>query len=170
MFYPLENTCDQMGMLDVPYGEGKSLMKGAVYKYRCNPGASMEGHDTVACTGLEWNGSVPHCNVVPSQPSLELIVKGNAVSDVRERDWVLVSCQGRGGHPLPEIGLMLDGKPFATKDFREWSNSFTFIASAAHNGKKIECTAANKVGTVSSVTELNVLSEYSKYSMTSIAI
>jgi len=153
-----KNTCNKTGMLDVPYGQGKALMHGAVYKYRCNPGAEMEGEDTVACTGLEWNGSLPHCNVVPSQPSLELIVKGNVVSQVRERDWVLVTCQGRGGNPLPEIGLMLDGKTHATKDFREWSNSFTFIASASDNGKKIECTAANKVGSVSSVTELNVLS------------
>jgi len=27
-----KNTCDQTGMLDVPYGQGKSLMRGAVYK------------------------------------------------------------------------------------------------------------------------------------------
>ena len=27
-----ENTCDQTGMLDIPYGQGKSLMRGAVYK------------------------------------------------------------------------------------------------------------------------------------------
>ena len=26
------NTCDQTGMLDIPYGQGKSLMHGAVYK------------------------------------------------------------------------------------------------------------------------------------------
>ena len=155
----LENTCDKTAMLDVPYGQGKSLMHGAVFKYRCNPGAEMEGGDTVACTGQEWTGSVPQCNVMPSQPSLELIVRGNVVSQVRHNDWVLVSCQGRGGHPPPEIGLRFDGKPFATKDFRVWRNTFTFIAKSSDHGKKIECTATNKVGSANSVSELNVLSE-----------
>ena len=28
----LEASCDQTGMLDIPYGEGKALLKGAVYK------------------------------------------------------------------------------------------------------------------------------------------
>ena len=28
----LEATCDQTGMLDIPYGEGRALLKGAVYK------------------------------------------------------------------------------------------------------------------------------------------
>jgi len=153
-----KNTCDKSAMLEVPYGQGKSLMHGAVFKYRCNPGAQMEGGDTVACTGLEWTGSVPQCNLMPSQPSLELIVRGNVVSQVRHNDWVLVSCQGRGGHPPPEIGLRFDGKPFATKDFRVWRNTFTFIAKSSDNGKKIECTAANKVGNASSVSELIVLS------------
>ena len=32
-YHTSENTCDQTGMLDVPYGQGKSLMHGAVYKY-----------------------------------------------------------------------------------------------------------------------------------------
>ena len=27
-----EATCDQTGMLDIPYGEGRALLKGAVYK------------------------------------------------------------------------------------------------------------------------------------------
>ena len=145
-------------MLDVPYGQGKSLMHGAVYKYRCNPGAEMEGEDTVACTGKEWNGSVPSCNLSPSQPSLQLEVKGNVVSQVREGDWVLVTCQARGGHPIPQIGLFFDGK--AIKDFKEWKNIFAFDASAAHNGKKVECRAVNKVGSANSVAELKVLSEY----------
>ena len=64
-----------------------------------------------------------------------------------------------GGHPPPEIGLRFDGKPFATKDFRVWRNTFTFIAKSEDNGKKIECTATNKVGSANSVSELNVLSE-----------
>ena len=28
----LEATCDETGMLDIPYGEGRSMMGGAVYK------------------------------------------------------------------------------------------------------------------------------------------
>ena len=31
-------------------------------RYRCNQEAEMEGRDTVACTGTQWNGSVPSCN------------------------------------------------------------------------------------------------------------
>merc|ERR1711936_525891 len=92
-----KNTCPQDGMLDVPYGQGKSLMHGAVYKYRCNPGAQLEGHDTVACTGRFWNGSMPTCNVEPSPPKLELLVAGSPVEDVKVGDWVVVSCQARGG-------------------------------------------------------------------------
>ena len=42
---------------------------------------------------------------------------------------------------------------FATKDFRVWRNTFTFIAKSEDNGKKIECTATNKVGSANSVSE-----------------
>ena len=48
-------------MLEVPYGEGRALMGGAVYRYRCTAG-EMEGSDTVVCTGAQWNTSRPHCN------------------------------------------------------------------------------------------------------------
>ena len=48
-------------MLELPYGEGRALMGGAVYRYRCTAG-EMEGSDTVVCTGAQWNTSRPHCN------------------------------------------------------------------------------------------------------------
>ena len=28
-----EASCDETGMLDIPYGEGRAMMGGAVYKY-----------------------------------------------------------------------------------------------------------------------------------------
>merc|ERR1711970_1089688 len=122
-------TCDETGLLDIPYGEGRSMMGGAVYKYRCNTGVEMEGSDTLVCDGDNWNGTVPHCNVAPDQPQLEVIVSGNAVTNVKPGDWVLVTCQAKGGHPLPDIGLTLDGVPAGSKDFRNYRNSFTFTAS-----------------------------------------
>ena len=61
MIFP-EATCDETGMLDIPYGEGRSLLRGAVYKYRCNTGVEMEGSNTLVCDGDSWNGTVPHCN------------------------------------------------------------------------------------------------------------
>jgi len=141
-----KNTCDQTGMLDIPYGQGKSLMRGAVYKYRCNKGTEMEGRDTLACTGLHWNGSLPSCNVAPSPPKMEFLVSGQPVEEVKAGDWVLVSCQARGGNPVPDIGLMLDNKPHTSKDFRQFKNTFTFLASEDMDNKNIQCTASNKMG------------------------
>ena len=125
----------------------------------------MEGSNTLVCTGDTWNGTVPHCNgkphieehllsssiiiftlVKPTEPNLELIVSGNVVSEVNVGDWVLVSCYGRGGHPTPDIGIIMAGRPSASKDFRNARNSFTFTASEEDDGKTISCTAVNKVG------------------------
>jgi len=149
-------SCEETGMLDIPYGEGRAMMGGAVYKYRCNHGVEMEGSSTLVCDGERWNGTVPHCNVLPDEPELELIVSGNAVTAVKPGDWVLVTCQAGGGHPVPDIGLTLDGLPAGSKDFRNYRNSFTFTATEEDNGKKIICTAMNKVGSSSASTELDV--------------
>ena len=62
LFVSLEASCDETGMLDIPYGEGRAMMGGAVYKYRCNHGVEMEGSNTLVCDGERWNGTVPHCN------------------------------------------------------------------------------------------------------------
>merc|ERR1719154_420984 len=61
-------TCDETGMLDIPYGEGRAMMGGAVYKYRCELGVEMEGSNTLVCNGDTWNGTVPDCNVQPDEP------------------------------------------------------------------------------------------------------
>jgi len=150
-------SCDETGMLDIPYGEGRAMLRGAVYKYRCNHGVEMEGSNTLVCDGERWNGTVPDCNVLPDEPELELIVSGSAVTAVKPGDWVLVTCQAGGGHPVPDIGLTLDGLPAGSKDFRNYRNSFTFTATEEDDGKKIICTAMNKVGSSSASTILHVL-------------
>eukprot|EP00092_Neocalanus_flemingeri_P036076 GFUD01039280.1.p1 GENE.GFUD01039280.1~~GFUD01039280.1.p1 ORF type:complete len:715 (+),score=216.36 GFUD01039280.1:47-2146(+) len=149
-------TCDVTGMLDIPYGEGRAMMGGAVYKYRCNLGGEMEGSNTLVCDGKNWNGTVPDCNVGPSEPELQVIVSGNVVTNVKPGDWVLVTCQAKGGNPLPDIGLTLDGVPAGSKDFRNFKNSFTFTASEKDDGKRIVCTAVNKIGTSAASTILQV--------------
>merc|ERR1711892_33890 len=149
-------SCDEIGMLDIPYGEGRALLRGAVYKYRCNHGVEMEGSNTLVCDGERWNGTVPDCNVLPDEPELELIVSGNVVTAVKPGDWVLVTCQAGGGHPVPDIGLTLDGLPAGSKDFRNYRNSFTFTATEEDDGKIVLCTAMNKVGTSTASTMLHV--------------
>jgi len=149
-------SCDQTGMLDIPYGEGRALLRGAVYKYRCNQGVEMEGSDILVCDGERWNGTVPHCNVKPSDPLLEVTVSGNVVTAVKPGDWVLVTCQASGGHPVADIGLTVDGVSAGSKDFRNLRNSFTFTATEEDDGKTIVCTALNKIGTEASSTVVQV--------------
>jgi len=156
------NTCDQTGMLDIPYGQGKALMHGAVYKYRCNPGTEMEGRDTVACTGRFWNGSMPTCNVEPSPPKLELLVAGSSVEDVKVGDWVVVSCQARGGNPIPDIDLKMDDDSFSAKDTMQFKNTFTFQATEDMNGKTVQCSASNKMGDSEAEKTLTILSPPTK--------
>jgi len=149
-------TCDETGMLDIPYGEGRAMMGGAVYKYRCYNGVEMEGSNTLVCDGDKWNGTVPHCNVKPDEPELEVIVSGKQKEVLKPGDWVLVTCQARGGHPVPEIGITVDGIPSGSKDFRNFKNSFTFEASEKDDGKRILCTAVNKAGASATSTILKV--------------
>ena len=40
----------------------------------------------------------------------------------------------------------MDGVPAGSKDFRNIKNSFTFTATEDDDGKRIACTAVNKVG------------------------
>merc|ERR1719320_740686 len=148
-------TCDWIP-LEVPYGEGRAMLGGAVHRYKCNNGVEMEGSDTLVCDGERWNGSVPHCNVKPTDPLLEVTVSGNAVTAVKPGDWVLVTCQASGGHPVADIGITLDGVSAGSKEFRNLENSFTFTASEEDNEKTILCTAVNKVGTAAVSTVLHV--------------
>merc|ERR1711892_666094 len=149
-------SCEETGMLDIPYGEGRAMLRGAVYKYRCNHGVEMEGSNTLVCDGERWNGTVPNCNVGPSEPELEVTVSGNAVTTVKTGDVVLVTCRARVGHPVPAIGLTLDGLPTGSKDFLNLENSFTFTATETEDGQRILCSAVNKVGTAATSTILHV--------------
>merc|ERR1712106_1193119 len=149
-------SCDETGMLDIPYGEGRALLRGAVYKYRCNLGVEMEGSSTLVCDGERWNGTLPDCNVLPDEPRLEVTVSGSVVTAVKPGDIVLVTCQAGGGHPVPDIGLTLDGLPAGNKDFGNLKHSFTFTATENEDGKRILCSAVNKVGTSTTSTILRV--------------
>ena len=68
----------------------------------------MEGSNTVVCTEETWNGSVPHCNVAPNEPELAVTVSGVAVTTVQPGDWAMVTCQARGEHPAPDVGITRD--------------------------------------------------------------
>ena len=89
-----------------------------------------------------------HLNILvqPDEPKLEVIVSGKHKEVLKPDDWVLVTCQARGGHPIPEVGITMDGIPAGSKDFRNFKNSFTFKASEKDDGKIILCTAVNKAG------------------------
>ena len=78
---------------------------------------------------------------------MEMTVSGSIVTTVKPGDWVLVTCEAGEGHPVPDIGLTMDGAPAGSKDFRNIKNSFTFTATEEDHGKNILCTAVNKVGT-----------------------
>merc|ERR1712123_391376 len=149
-------SCEETGMLDIPYGEGRAMLRGAAYKYRCNHEVEMEGSNTLVCDGERWNGTVPDCNVLPDEPKLEVTVSGSVVTVVKPGDFVLVTCQAGGGHPVPDIGLTLDGLPTGSKDFSNLKDSFTFTATAIEDEKRILCSAVNKIGTSTTSTILPV--------------
>ena len=88
-----------------------------------------------------------------------MIVSGQKKTSLKPGDWVLVTCQARGGHPVPDIGITVDGVPSGSKDFRTVRNSFTFTASETDDGKRIMCTAVNKVGTSAASSILKVHSK-----------
>jgi len=139
-------TSDQLWMLDIPNGEGRALMGGAVYKYRCNPGLDMTRGNTVICEDGNWNGTVPHCNVKPEEPKLDVPVSGQNRELLKPGDQVLVTYETQGGYPVPDIGITVDGVPAGTKDFMRTRNSYVFTATEKDDGKRIACTAVNKVG------------------------
>jgi hypothetical protein len=45
----------------LPYGEAKKMLHGAVYKFRCDPGATLHGSETIYCDGHSWNDTAPKC-------------------------------------------------------------------------------------------------------------
>ena len=94
--------------------------------------------------------------MLPDEPELKLIVSGSVVSTLKPDDWVLVTCQALGGHPVPDISLTLDGLPAGSKDFRNLKDSCTFTATGNEDGKRIHCSAVNKVGTSTTSTILPV--------------
>jgi len=140
--------CEEMGMLDIPYGRGKRLMFGSVFRYRCNSGAVMKGPELLYCDGKHWNGTAPDCYVPPSPPFLQLSVGGAQPETIKKGSRVLVKCQSTGGNPVPDIGFTMNGRPIpeVSKDFRSFQNTFTFTASSENNLESIECTASNSVG------------------------
>ena len=97
--------------------------------------------------------------VGPSPPKLELLVAGAAVEEVRAGEWVLASCQARGGNPVPDIGLLMAGQPAASKDFRQFKNTFNFQAGEELHGQTIACTASNKISQARAEKVLTVLSK-----------
>ena len=53
--------CSESTMKKLQNGESKRMMRGAVYKFRCDPGSVMDGPPTVYCNGNDWNDTKPEC-------------------------------------------------------------------------------------------------------------
>ena len=101
-------------------------------------------------------------SVEPSPPKLELLVAGSSVEDVKVGDWVVVSCQARGGNPIPDIDLIMDDGSFSAKDTKQFKNTFTFQATEEMNGRTVQCTASNKMGESKAEKTLTILSKFCK--------
>ena len=101
-------------------------------------------------------------SVEPSPPKLELLVAGSSVEDVKVGDWVVVSCQARGGNPIPDIDLKMDDDSFSAKDTMQFKNTFTFQATEDMNGKTVQCSASNKMGDSEAEKTLTILSKFCK--------
>ena len=116
----------------------------------------------VYATCVSYRGAFAPKNdikVKPEEPKLEISVSGQSREFLSPGDWVLVTCDTRGGYPAPDIGITVNGLPAGSKDFRNLRNSFTFTASQEDDGKRILCTAVNTVGTSVAAAVLNVYSE-----------
>ena len=42
-------------------GESRRMLRGRVYKFKCEEGSVMEGSSAVYCDGNQWNGTKPEC-------------------------------------------------------------------------------------------------------------
>ncbi len=59
-------------------------------------------------------------------------------------DELTVSCEGRGGNPLPALSLYLGATLLTHSNLTETSSA-TFVTSAAHDGLRVHCHAQNDV-------------------------
>ena len=82
------------------------------------------------------------------------------MEDVKVGDWVVVSCQARGGNPIPDIDLKMDDDSFSAKDTMQFKNTFTFQATEDMNGKTVQCSASNKMGDSEAEKTLTILSKF----------
>ena len=78
-----------------------------------------------------------------------------------------VSCQARGGNPIPDINLMMDDGSFFAKDTKQFKNTFSFQATEETNGKTVQCTASNKMGESKAEKTLTILSKFCKINVNS---
>lgn len=89
------------------------------------------------------------------------MVGGSPVANVKLGDFVKVTCRARGGNPVPDVGLLLDGEHHsgAGHKFRQFRNSFTFVASEEFNGRTVGCIVRNKMGQTFTEKTITVLSK-----------
>jgi len=147
--------CQDTGMLDIPHGEARRMLRGAMYRYRCDDGLRMEGDSSVYCDGENWNGTIPTCLVPPTTPVLELLVDGVPSTEVSEGSTVLVTCYAKTGNPVPDIQISFADE---TASFTNFKNSMTFTASPSHSGLVVTCTARNTAGTTQETALVTVTS------------
>ena len=53
--------CDESTMKTLTNGESRRMLRGRVYKFKCEEGSVMEGSPDVYCNGNRWNGTKPEC-------------------------------------------------------------------------------------------------------------
>jgi hypothetical protein len=171
----LATGCDAAGVLDIPYGEGRAMLGGRVYRslfslklfhnhdgwcrYRCNVGVEMKGHDTIYCDGEYWNGTVPACLVAPGTPELSISVSRSSSQHFKTGDVLDISCQAVSGNPVPDVAISWPGQQGGGEAWTRLSNSISVTVTKVDDAKNITCTAQNMAGTAHTSTVLHIISK-----------
>ncbi|TRY76341.1 hypothetical protein TCAL_08352 [Tigriopus californicus] len=149
--------CDQTQFKEIPHGETKSQMKGAVYLFRCEPGAMLVGSPTLFCDGRHWNDTLPECVIAPEPPLVTITLDGEPVSpqSIEVGQMVTLVCKAQSGHPDPELTFYRNSAQIGVP--RKQRNLFKFRAMEGDNNAVFSCTAYNGFSAVSrSDVSLNV--------------
>jgi hypothetical protein len=65
-------------------------------------------------------------------------------NSVKAGDVLTVSCEGRGGNPVPALSLYLGATLLTTTNLTTTASA-TFVTSAEHDGMHVRCHAQNDV-------------------------
>ncbi|XP_059083711.1 uncharacterized protein LOC131880986 isoform X2 [Tigriopus californicus] len=96
--------CDQTQFKEIPHGETKSQMKGAVYLFRCEPGAMLVGSPTLFCDGRHWNDTLPECVIAPGK--VEIQGPSQLVLDQFKED-LTIHCVSAPSNPITRLKFQI---------------------------------------------------------------